>query len=308
LKCSKCDEDAIMAQRYSGVQLCESHFLEDFERRVKDALFRQKMVSENDRIAVALSGGKDSTALLYVLCKILSDRKDVQIFAITIDEGISGYRDDTIKSARKIAEDLGVEHVVVSFEDQYGMSLDEMVKGRSEAPCTFCGVFRKTLLNRTAKELGATKVATGHDLDDEAQSVAMNYIKGDIERLARLAPIRVQEGLVPRIKPLKDIPDRETALYCMVKGFYVKMAECPYASLSFRGDVRDMLNSLEKNFPGTKRSILKGFGAISGLAADRYPQMDLSRCRLCGEPCVKDICKACELDARLKAGTSKIQP
>ena len=300
MKCSKCDDTAIVSQRYSCTHLCERHFVEDFEDRVKDTVAKGRMLQGGDRIAVALSGGKDSTALLYILKKILSDRKDITIFAVTVDEGIVGYREDTIKSARKITEELGVEHVIVSFRDEFSLSLDEIVAGKREAPCTFCGVLRKSLLNRTAKVYGATKVATGHDLDDEAQSILMNYMKGDIERLGRFAPRRIQPGLVPRIKPLKNIPERETALYCMVKGFYVKMAECPYASLSLRSDVRDMLNNLEMKFPGTKQSCMKGFDSLSGLLAVRYPPMKLSSCGLCSEPCVGDLCKACQLLNRLK--------
>ncbi|HWQ19781.1 MAG TPA: TIGR00269 family protein [Methanotrichaceae archaeon] len=299
MKCSRCDDSAIISQRYSGTHLCQRHFTESFEQKVEEAMHKGHMIEKGDLIAVALSGGKDSTALLHILNKILS-QDDVELVAITIDEGIKGYREDTIRSARKITADLGIRHVVVSFKDKLGLDLDEIVVGRKEAPCTFCGVFRKTLLNRTAKELGATKVATGHDLDDEAQSIAMNYLKADIERLARFAPRRVQKGLVPRIKPIKDIPEREVALYCMVQGFYVKMAECPYASLSFRSDVRDMLNGLEKRFPGTKHSLLRGFEAISDPLAGRYPQIDLKECRVCGEPCIKDLCKACELLERLK--------
>lgn len=303
MRCSKCDSSAIMSQRYSGLNLCEEHFVEDFEQKAKSTLLRGRMAENGDRIAVAVSGGKDSTALLYVLSKTLDGLdgrgRDVELFAITVDEGINGYRDDTIKSARKIAGDLGVEQVIVSFRDMYGFDLDRIVEGKDVAPCTFCGVFRKHALNRTAKRLGATKVATGHNLDDEAQSIMMNYMKGDIERLMRFRPRRVQPGLIPRIKPLREIPERETALYCMVKGIYVESRECPYAKLSLRSDVRDMMNRLENLYPGTKHSAVKGFEEILDLAGDMWTQMDLASCGICGEPCVKEICKACELLGRL---------
>ena len=299
--CSKCDDIAIVSQRYSDTHLCKRHFVEDFEDKVKETIAKGHMLEDKDRIAVALSGGKDSSALLHLLNKILSERKDIEMFAITIDEGIQGYREETIKSALRETEKLGVEHVIISFKDEFGLDLDEIVAGKKEAPCTFCGVFRKRLLNYTAKKFGATKVATGHDLDDEAQSIMMNYVKGDIERLGRFMPRRIQPGLVPRIKPLKNIPERDTALYCMVNGFYVKMAECPYASLSFRSDVRDLLNNLEMKFPGTKQSCMKGFYGLSDLLAMRYPPMDLSSCSLCGEPCVDGLCKACQLLNRIKS-------
>lgn len=306
MKCSKCDSMAVMSQRYSGRHLCADHFIEEFEQEVLETILKGNMVEDGDRIAVAVSGGKDSTALLYVLKKILADGliegladQEVELFAITVDEGIIGYRDDTMKLARKAAEDLGIRHEVVSFRDEYGFDLDRAVKDGA-MPCTVCGVFRKNALNRASKRLGATKLATGHNLDDEAQSVMMNYMKGDMERLARFRPRRRQPGLVPRIKPLREIPEKEVALYGMVMGFYEESQECPYARLSFRSDVRDMMNRLEDLFPGTKHSTLEGYERVLELADGRWAQIDLSSCRICGEPCVKDLCKACELLEKLR--------
>ena len=165
----------------------------------------------------------------------------MELVALTIDEGIAGYRDDTIQAAKAIARQLGVEQHMVSFREEYGSSLDRMVVGRHVAPCTYCGVFRKHALNRAARALGADKIATGHNLDDEAQTVMMNYLKGDLERLMRLRPRRAQKGLVPRIKPLRMMPEKEIALYCMVNEIFFQSRECPYASLSLRAEVRDCL-------------------------------------------------------------------
>ncbi len=308
MKCSKCDSIAVMSRRHSGRHLCADHFTEEFEQNVLDTILKGRMVEDGDKIAVAVSGGKDSTALLYVLNKILANSlagRDVELFAITVDEGITGYRDDTMRLASKVAGDLGIRQELVSFRDEYGFDLDCAVKDGA-MPCTVCGVFRKNALNRAAKRLGATKLATGHNLDDEAQSVMMNYLKGDMERLARFRPRRRQPGLVPRIKPLREIPEKEVALYGMVRGFYEESRECPYARLSFRSDVRDMMNRLEDLFPGTKRSALEGYERVLELAGDRWVQIDLSSCSICGEPCVKDLCKACELQAKLKAkGTNQ---
>jgi uncharacterized protein (TIGR00269 family) len=127
----------------------------------------------------------------------------------------------------------------------------------------------------------------------------MNYLKGDFERLMRFRPRRVQTGLVPRIKPLRDVPEKEIALYCMVNGVFTQSRECPYANLSLRADVRDMMNRLESLFPGTMQSTVQGFEKIADRAQGSYSQMELSACRECGEPCVKERCKACELLERL---------
>ncbi|MDQ1261144.1 MAG: hypothetical protein QG575_325 [Euryarchaeota archaeon] len=298
--CTQCRERAILYQRHSGQRLCRDHFIQDFEGRVAETLQKNNMVKDGERIAVAVSGGKDSTALLFCLCNILAKR-DVELVAVTVDEGIAGYRDDTIKAARAIAEQLAVKQHIVSFREEYGYDLDEMVvPGKKVAPCTYCGVFRKNALNRAAKRLGADKVATGHNLDDEAQTIMMNYLKGDIERLMRFRPWRAQKGLVPRIKPLREMPEKEIALYCMVNEVFTESRECPYANLSLRADVRDMLNCLESQFPGTKQSTVRGFEKIAAKVQGSYAQMDLAACKECGEPSVKELCKACELLGRLE--------
>ncbi len=271
--CNKCKAQAIIFQRYSGMHLCEKHFAEDVERKVKRTMRKYSMVKKNDRIAVAVSGGKDSIVLLYLLNEIFSCRRDIELFAITVDEGIKEYREDTIKSARKITKELKIEHHIFSFKEEYDISLDEIVIGKEKAPCTFCGVFRKSILNRTAKYLSATKVATGHDLDNEAQSIMMNYLRGDIGRLARFIPSRIQKGFVPRVKPLREIPEREVPLYGVIKGLYMDSRECPYAHLSLRSHIRDMLNEFENKHPGTKYSIVRGSEKLSDVIKGSYPQV-----------------------------------
>lgn len=291
--CSICKERAVFSRRSKGLFLCREHFIQDFDRRVRQSLEADGISSGVKRIAVALSGGKDSTALLFSLHKAIAER-DVELVAVTIDEGIAGYRDDTIRASIDIAGRLGVRQHIFSFRDEYGYSLDEMVAGKRQAPCTFCGVFRKSALNRAAKLLGADRVATGHNLDDEAQSIMMNYLKGDLDRLMRLRPRHIREGLVFRIKPLSGIAEKEIALYCMLNGIFVLSRECPYADLSFRADVRDMMNSLESSFPGCKGSTVQGFQRLLE-ASEKRPEMQLSNCNRCGEPCVRERCKACEL-------------
>lgn len=292
--CSICPERAVIFQRYTGHYLCQEHFIQDFEGRVRRTVEENGMIARGERIAVAVSGGKDSTALLFCLHRILSGR-DVELVAITVDEGIAGYRDDTIQAAKAIVEKLGVEQHIVSFQEEYGQSLDQMVVGKHFAPCTYCGVFRKHALNRAAKSLSADKIATGHNLDDESQTVMMNYLKGDWERLMRLRPRRVQKGLVPRIKPLRSMPEKEIALYCMLSGIFFQSQECPYANLSLRAEVRDMMNILESQFPGTRQSTVRGFESLAGREQGRWAQMDLAACQQCGEPCVGEKCKACQL-------------
>ncbi|MDD5474523.1 MAG: TIGR00269 family protein [Candidatus Methanoperedens sp.] len=294
MKCQRCSKTAVIYQKYSNAHLCKKHFIEDVERKIKRDIRKFKMVERGDRIAVALSGGKDSIALLYVLHKIFRNRPDIELSAITIDEGIHGYREHTLPHAVKLTGELGVPHTIRSFDEMFGTTLDELTRKKEHAACTLCGVLRKNLLNKAARELGATKLATGHNLDDEAQTILMNYLRGDVDRMTRM--MGIIPGMVLRIKPLRSIPEKEVALYAFLNNLPVSADECPYAGEALRNEIREMVNNYEVNHPGTKYSLLGGFGAIS--QALRPPDTQILQCKKCGEPSSEAVCKTCRLLGR----------
>jgi len=301
MRCSrgKCTNPAIIYQKYSGLHLCEPHFIAAVERKVKKAMRKQLMIEYGDRIAVALSGGKDSSALLYMLKeKIFHDRNDLEFFAIAVDEGIKGFRSATLRNAERVAKELEIDCFIYSFAHEFGFTLDEIVaKGFDQAPCTFCGVLRRRILDVKAKEMGATKVVTAHNLDDEVQTIQINYVRGDIERLGRLQGRRAE--FVPRVKPLRDVYEKEVALYALVAGIPIHTIHCPYASLSFRSTVKSMLNELERKHPGTKYSLLRGYTRVSEFLPAVQTERKLLRCELCGEASASRICKACEIIGKM---------
>ena len=299
IKCSKCNKEAIIFQKYSGMHLCKKHFIEDVERKIKLTIRKHFNVQKNDIIAIALSGGKDSAVLLYMLHKIFNKRPDIKLIAITIDEGIDGYREHTLKTAKELTAKLGVQHIIRSFEDEFDTTLDEIIaKEREKGACSYCGVLRKTLLNKTAIEVGATKLATGHNLDDEAQTILLNHLRGEVSRMVKLAQPYALEGLILRAKPLRYVPEKEVALYAIVNDLPVDFSECPYAHEAIRGEIRDMLNNFEVAHPGTKYSLLKGFDKMAPIISREYTDIELAKCRICGEPCSLEICQACTLLGR----------
>ncbi|MHC1579583.1 MAG: TIGR00269 family protein [Candidatus Alkanophagales archaeon] len=306
MECSKCRRKAVVQQRYSGLRLCETHFLEDVERKIKRRLRKEIRLRSGDVLAVALSGGKDSSVLLYALCEIFGRRRDISVVAITVDEGIEGYRAKYVRRARKLADELSVDLFLFSFKDEFGVTLDEVVRAarrdpdlRDKAPCTFCGVLRKTLLNRVGRELGVAAIATAHNLDDEAQTILMNYIRGDVTRLFRRSAR--SERFVPRIKPLRDVPEEEVALYGMLKGLEIEFEECPYKRLSFRFEILSWLNDFERRHPGTRYSILRGF---ERLVQHGWQHFELKSCERCGEPCAGNLCQACKILSRISPRTT----
>ncbi len=294
--CDKCNRRSVSFIRYSGAHLCREHFFDFVEKRVKHELRRQVTLGGRERIAIAVSGGKDSTVALHLSARMLGAVRGLELAAITVDEGITGYRPSSIPIVRSNCDLLGIEHIVVSFEDLFGMTMDSIAaKNRELATCGYCGVLRRAAMNRAARAWKATHLVTGLNLDDSAQSIMMNFARGDVERLARLGPHRsVQPGLVPRLQPLRTIPESETTLYAMLKGYRYHDLECPYASEALRNDYRGVLADLEDKHPGTRHSILRSYDDLRPALERCFPPAVLKKCS-CGEPAVSGKCKACEL-------------
>jgi len=301
MQCARCTEPAVTLVRYSGQHLCAGHFLEFVERRVKREIHHQVEFRGGERVAVGLSGGKDSCTTTVLLHEVLAPRRDIEILAITVDEGIASYRPEGLRFAQALCKEIGVEHRTVRYEDTVGWEMDRVVAADPTAiPCGYCGVFRRNALNQAAREAGADYVATGLNLDDTAQSILMNVARGDIDKLARLGPHeRVQPGLVPRIQPLRTVPEKEVYLYAMLRGIRFHDGTCPYAERAQRGRFREILNRLEEDSPGTRHAIVRGYDRLRPLLTERLPSEPLHACQECGEPTASEVCKACELKAQL---------
>ena len=290
-RCDRCSEDAVYLRRYSGQRMCREHFLNYFEEKVVKTIKKEKMLQRGDKGGVGVSGGKDSLTTLHML-KNLQEDLDLEVHAIAVDEGVKGYRADTLGAAKNFCSREKIPLHVVSFKAGLGFTLDEVHKKRS--PCAYCGVFRRKLLNETGIKLGLDKLATGHNLDDEVQAIMMNYISGDVERIARYGSGDGKGGFVKRIKPLAEMPEKEVALYALLWDLGASFAECPYAGGTLRSKVRDWINALEKDHPGIKFSILAGSRKMQPLLRNAASK-ELKKCEKCGAPSSGSVCKACLL-------------
>ncbi|MEW6222610.1 MAG: TIGR00269 family protein [Candidatus Hadarchaeota archaeon] len=299
MRCSFCGRRAAYSQRYAGLLLCDRCLAKSVERRFRRGIAEHSLISPGERIVLAVSGGKDSVACMHLLTEYCK-RRGCRLLAVTIDEGIAGYRDESIEVALENAELLGVEHKVVSFKQAFGATLDEMVKLLEErktglGACTYCGILRRSLLNQAAREAGAQKLATAHNLDDEVQAVMLNYIRGDFVRLHRLGPAySPRQGFVPRIKPMREIPEKEVAAYALLKGIKVHLGVCPYAG-GIHTEIRDFINRLEENHPNSKFMVLRMFDRMRPHLAQAVPEFDIGKCERCSEPTSANVCKSCEL-------------
>lgn len=295
MKCGICGRDAFCRRPYSGEAFCRSCYLDAFEKRVQETITSKKMLRPTERLAVGVSGGKDSISLLHVLANLEKRFPSAQLFAVTIDEGIEGYRREAIDIAAASAKEHNVEHHVVSYKSLYGHTLDELAQRAREmgqsSICAHCGILRRKALNVAAREVAATKLATAHNLDDEAQTVLMSLLRGTANELQRGES--TVSGSAPRVKPFMTTPEKETALYAYLKRFQFQSTPCPYASTSIRNEVRSFLDALEEEHPGMKFNVLSTFEKLQ--LPKRQETTTTGRCRVCGEPTSRDVCRACEI-------------
>jgi uncharacterized protein (TIGR00269 family) len=217
-----------------------------------------------------------------------------------VDEGIAGYREEAVDLAKEYCDKLDVDHEIVSFKELYGDGLDDFLKGRGPerlTACSYCGVFRRKAINIGAKRVGATKIATAHNLDDVVQTYLLNLFQGDVERFARFNPVLrdPRGGFLPRVKPLCEVPEKEVALYGYAQGLTFQSASCPYMTEALRNELRTMLNRLELAHPGVLFSSYRAMTKLRALAEPGVPDSVLRSCRSCGEPTTLEICEACKM-------------
>ena len=299
MKCSFCGKESVYFRRNEGHHYCKNHFIKNIEKRVKRTIRVNKLMENGDRIAVAVSGGKDSANTLFLLNKIFKNNPKIKLFAITLDEGIKGYRDKSVKKSEIFCKKIGIEQHIFTFKKEFGFTVDELSKRMKSGYCGSCGLLRRYLLNKKARELKATKVATGHNLDDECQSILMNILKGDLLRLVRSGPMPMlteHKKFVPRIKPLITIPENESELYARLNNISFHPKSCIYSvDNPLRGQTRRFLNSLEETSPGIKYSLYESVSKITPFIRVKFKSGKIRLCKECEEPSSQIVCKVCEL-------------
>ncbi len=299
---SCCQNKAFTRILRSKKLLCKTHFSELVEKRVRKAINRYKMVTETDHIGIGYSGGKDSAILLHILSKMSSRIPNAKLTALTIDEGIDGYSNDSIELTRKVTKEYNIKHVVISFKQIYGVTLDNLVEktikmGLSISPCAICGILRRRALNYAAKQASVTKIATAHNLDDEAQSILMNLVRGDSKKFQRYSriPIQKYKTLPPRIRPLVLVTEPEIVLYAQANDLKYNSIPCPYSSSAMRNKIRDFLSKMESTHPSTLINIVNLHDSL----LQQLPQISHLdppyQCKRCGEVSTHEICPVCQL-------------
>ena len=302
MECEVCNESAVIST--SNGTYCAEHFKQNFERITLETIKKYKLIEKGEKIAVANSGGKDSLSLLYIISKHFSQTNE--IISITIDEGIAGYRDKTIEIMKKYCNDYGVDYRIYSYNDLTGKTMDSIASTKRGIPCAACGMLRRYLINYASKDVNADKVATAHNMDDEAENVIMNLVQNDVSKLLRLGAysgIVKDDGFVPRIKPFIFLSEKETMLFSMLNGISALHTPCPYAGYGFRGVISHIVKEFEASYPGSKRNVIETMLAVKKKTRISE-KLEIKKCTYCGFPSVKGVCEACKLKIELKGSTS----
>ncbi|XP_041461226.1 cytoplasmic tRNA 2-thiolation protein 1-like [Lytechinus variegatus] len=292
---------------FQGDALCKDCFYAAFESEIHHTITTGKLFTRGERVAVGASGGKDSTVLAYVL-KLLNERYDygLDLVLLSVDEGITGYRDDSLETVKRNQQQYDLPLKIVSYEELYGWTMDAIVKQIGlKNNCTFCGVFRRQALDRGAMLVNADKIVTGHNADDIAETVLMNILRGDIARLRRCTDIITGgEGALPRCKPFKYTYEKEIVMYAYFKKLDYFSTECIYSPNAYRGYARAYLKDLEKIRSTSIIDIIHSGESLSIKKDVKMPTQ--GTCSRCAYISSQPVCKACTLLEGLNKGLPKL--
>jgi cytoplasmic tRNA 2-thiolation protein 1 len=281
--------------------MCRKCFVRSIEEKTAKTMSRYSMLKYGERVAVGVSGGKDSLSLLYILKKIFDERgrpKD-DLIAITIDEGITGYRDESLGIVRDFCSKLGIQSKIMGYKDLFGASMDEaMVLRPSDkiSSCSMCGTFRRRAIDLAAESVNADVVATAHNMDDQLQTFMINLLAGDVERIGWIypEPIEYANGM-KKIKPFVELYEHEIVFYALQREIPFQSEECPYMNESIRTDLREFFNKMESTHPGIKYNAYASMMKVSERLRKTFTESRGDRkCSLCGRDCTGEVCSVCK--------------
>ncbi|MFN4216291.1 MAG: TIGR00269 family protein [Brevinematales bacterium] len=279
-----------------NLKLCQKHFLEWMEKRVYETIEKYRMFTKNDKILVAVSGGKDSLGLWFLLSQL-----GYEANGLYIDLGIPNYSSESKTYACQLAARIGRTLHIVDITTELA-PIPEMKQWSKKPACSLCGTIKRYYMNRIARENGYTVLATGHNLDDEAAVLWNNVMHWNMDYLSRQYPVLPAEGpFLKKVKPLCRISEKESALYTIFHKIPYIKPECPYSTHASSLENKRILQKLEEEKPGTKITFYTGF--LKNLAPllhkNEKRDISLAFCRICGEPTTTEICSICQLKQKM---------
>jgi uncharacterized protein (TIGR00269 family) len=296
MRCKRCAGPAVIEVRRHNAAFCKDCFVIVVRNQVARAIDDHEMFRSDDRILVAVSGGKDSLALWDVLLEA-----GYAADGLYLGLGIGRYSDRSHDVSTAFASDRGARLVSVDLEDTQGFTIPLAGRKGSRSSCAVCGLSKRYVFNRAAREGGYDVIATGHNLDDEAATLLGNTLRWNVEYIARQSPVLPAEpGLVKKVKPLHRLSELETAAYAFLRGIDYVVEECPLVAGNTQLGYKEAMNAIEARSPGTKAQFFLGY-LDRGMPIFRRAEAaaTLVACANCGEPTTATFCAFCRARAQI---------
>ena len=293
MKCDRCENTVVYSRKYSGENLCADCFSNSIIQKTTKTISKYNMIQSGDVVGVAVSGGKDSLSLLQIMKKI-SQNHNFKLKAITVDEGIPGYRDEALRIVENFCKKLDIEHKVYPYSSLFGTTLEQTLELRDNektSSCSICGILRRRAIDYGAIDLGVDVIATGHNLDDMLQTFIINIISGDTKKIGWMDP-DTSKNKIRKIKPFCEIYENEIVFYAFTNEIPFQSEECPHMNEGIRTEIRNFLNSLEKTHSGIKNNMHRSILKISSTIRDSS-NSEWKTCSKCGNECTGGICSVC---------------
>lgn len=300
MKCDRCENQAAYTRKYSGEKLCSECFSNSILRKTAKTISKYNMIKHDELVAVAVSGGKDSLALLNIINQMAATH-NFRIKAITIDEGIPGYRNEALEIVQTFCSKLNIEHKVFSYKELFDLTLDEALDLRGNektSSCSICGTLRRRAIDHAAKDIGADVIATGHNLDDTLQTFVINMLSGDTTKIGWMDP-DTSTNTLRKIKPFCEIYESEIVFYAFTNDIPFQTEPCPHMNEGIRTEIREFLNSLEGKHSGIKNNLYQSIIKVSQIVKNTNHKQKII-CVKCGNECTGEICSVCNMVLKLK--------
>lgn len=290
--CCGTPDDLIRVSEF-GKALCPRCYPEFVRARVEATVRRFRMIPRRARVAVAVSGGHDSVTLLNTLAATRR-RLNFDLVAIHINMGLGEYSQRCLEVVGRQCRAAGIALEVDQLQ-AYGARVEAV----GDWPvCAVCGGLRRALMPRLAKRCGAQVLATGHTLDDQLQYMLKNVLSG---RPVSPAPVLPATPFAPmKVKPMIQIPDAATEIYCDLLGIETQDEPCP-RFIPDTHRLKDVFNLLEKHAPMGKVQFWQVLRKV--MRPRPEPEDRDHACPICGEITSMQICPLCRvIEAQKREG------
>jgi uncharacterized protein (TIGR00269 family) len=263
------------------------------EKQVASTIRKYKLLKKSDKVVIALSGGKDSTSIAYILKK-----QGYDVHGLLIDLYLGSWSKTHNEKMIKFCSENNIPLTIIDLKKELGQGIcfikAVVKKKKNLTGCSVCGSVKRWVLNRWAKKLKADKLVTGHNLDDEAQNVLMNFLKGNVLLGINSSPAtggRAVRGFVQRVKPFFFVAENDIRAYAKSKNFDILYEKCPCAFGTYRTDTREWMCGIGDD---EKLSIVRGFQKIIPKLRIEN-QVEMKKCKKCGEPARGELCSFCRV-------------